>query len=174
VLRSGDRIRISVQLVQPDLEKRVRGKIYERDVRDVLTLQSEVARAIVEETRVNLTPGEQARLATARTTTQEARRLRKGPVLLVQKNGRRTSDGGRVFRAGDRDRPAVCTGVRRPCRFLGACRRRTHFRTQRQPSRGRWNSTPIWPRHIRLSHFSTSVTTGTGPPRNASSSAPLS
>lgn len=72
VLRSGDRIRINVQLVEPAVEKRIWGNTYERDVRDVLTLQSEVARAIVEEIRIKLTPGEQARLANVRTSDPEA------------------------------------------------------------------------------------------------------
>jgi TolB-like protein/Tfp pilus assembly protein PilF len=72
VLRSGNRIRINVQLVQPALEKRLWGQTYERDLRDVLTLQSEVARAIVDEIRVKLTPGEQARLASAHTSNPEA------------------------------------------------------------------------------------------------------
>jgi TolB-like protein/DNA-binding winged helix-turn-helix (wHTH) protein/Tfp pilus assembly protein PilF len=72
VLRSGDRIRINVQLVQAEGEKRVWGQTYERDVRDVLALQSEVTRAIVDEIRVKLTPGEQARLAKVHASNPEA------------------------------------------------------------------------------------------------------
>jgi TolB-like protein/DNA-binding winged helix-turn-helix (wHTH) protein/tetratricopeptide (TPR) repeat protein len=72
VLRSGNRVRINVQLVQAGLEKRIWGQTYERDVRDVLALQSEVTRAIVDEIRVKLTPGEQARLANVRPFNPEA------------------------------------------------------------------------------------------------------
>ncbi|MEO7649173.1 MAG: winged helix-turn-helix domain-containing protein, partial [Bryobacteraceae bacterium] len=72
VLRSGDRIRINIQLVQAGVEKRIWGQTYERDVRDVLTLQSEVTRAIVDEIRVRLTPGEQARLTKAHASNPEA------------------------------------------------------------------------------------------------------
>ena len=72
VLRSGDRIRISVQLVRANGEKRIWGQTYERNVRDVLALQSEVTRAIVDEIQVKLTPGEQARLANVRPSNPEA------------------------------------------------------------------------------------------------------
>jgi TolB-like protein/DNA-binding winged helix-turn-helix (wHTH) protein/tetratricopeptide (TPR) repeat protein len=72
VLRSGDRIRINVQLVQPEGEKRIWGQTYERNVRDLLAVQSEVTRAIVDEIRVKLTPGEAARLADVRASNPEA------------------------------------------------------------------------------------------------------
>jgi TolB-like protein/DNA-binding winged helix-turn-helix (wHTH) protein/tetratricopeptide (TPR) repeat protein len=63
VLRSGNRIRINVQLVQPVTEKRIWGRTYEHDVQDVLALQSEVTRAIVNEIQAKLTPREKQRLA---------------------------------------------------------------------------------------------------------------
>lgn len=72
VLRSGNRVRINVQLVQPRLEKRIWGQTYERDVQDVLALQSDVARAIAEEIQVTLTPREQARLTKVRTSNPDA------------------------------------------------------------------------------------------------------
>jgi TolB-like protein/DNA-binding winged helix-turn-helix (wHTH) protein/tetratricopeptide (TPR) repeat protein len=72
VLRSGDRIRINVALVQPSIEKRIWGQTYERDVRDVIKLQNEVTRAIVDEIRTTLTPGEQARLTRVRSSNPEA------------------------------------------------------------------------------------------------------
>jgi TolB-like protein/DNA-binding winged helix-turn-helix (wHTH) protein/tetratricopeptide (TPR) repeat protein len=71
VLRSGDRVRINVQLVQPGVEKRIWGQTYERNVQDVLALQNEVTRVIVNEIRVKLTPGEEARLAAARSSNPE-------------------------------------------------------------------------------------------------------
>jgi TolB-like protein/DNA-binding winged helix-turn-helix (wHTH) protein/tetratricopeptide (TPR) repeat protein len=72
VLRSGDRIRINVQLVRAGGEKRIWGQTYERNVRDVLAMQSEVTRAIVDEIRVKLTPDEEARLAHVRPSNPEA------------------------------------------------------------------------------------------------------
>jgi TolB-like protein len=72
VLRSGDRVRINVQLVKASTEHRMWGHSYERDLRGVLKLQSDVAQAITSEIRVNLTAGEKARLSTVRVSDPEA------------------------------------------------------------------------------------------------------
>ena len=60
VLRSGDRVRITAQLIHAATDKHLWGQSYERDLKDVLALQSDVARAIADEVRVKLTPREQA------------------------------------------------------------------------------------------------------------------
>ncbi|MBZ5516493.1 MAG: protein kinase [Acidobacteriia bacterium] len=75
VLRSGDRVRITAQLIGAAPERHLWARNYDRDLRDVLTLQSEVARAIAEEIKANVTPDVQARLATARPVNPEAHRL---------------------------------------------------------------------------------------------------
>jgi serine/threonine protein kinase/tetratricopeptide (TPR) repeat protein len=62
VLRSGDRVRITAQLVDAAADRTLWAFSVEREVRDVLALQSEVARAVAEEIRVRVTPQEQARL----------------------------------------------------------------------------------------------------------------
>jgi eukaryotic-like serine/threonine-protein kinase len=72
VMRSGNRVRISAQLVQANPEKNLWAESYERDMSDVLALQSEVARGIVEEIQVKLRPQEQSRLGTARAVKPEA------------------------------------------------------------------------------------------------------
>jgi eukaryotic-like serine/threonine-protein kinase len=63
VEREGDRVRITAQLVQGPTDTHLWAKGYERDFRDSLGLQDEVAQAIVEEIQLKLTPQEQARLA---------------------------------------------------------------------------------------------------------------
>jgi TolB-like protein/DNA-binding winged helix-turn-helix (wHTH) protein/Tfp pilus assembly protein PilF len=63
VVRSGDRVRITVQLVQAVPEKHLLAESYERNVRDLLTLQDEMAHDIAAEIRVKLTPQDQSRLA---------------------------------------------------------------------------------------------------------------
>ena len=55
VLRWGHRIRISVQLIDAATDTHLWAETYDRNSRDVLGLQSEVARAIAEEIRVRLT-----------------------------------------------------------------------------------------------------------------------
>jgi serine/threonine protein kinase/tetratricopeptide (TPR) repeat protein len=62
VVRVGRRVRVTAQLVQARPETNLWGASYERDVRDVLTLQREVASNIAREIRLQLTPQQQTRL----------------------------------------------------------------------------------------------------------------
>jgi serine/threonine-protein kinase len=66
VLRSGDRVRITAQLIQAKAERHLWAESYERDLRDIFALQSEVAQAITNEIKIKLTPQERTRLASAR------------------------------------------------------------------------------------------------------------
>ena len=75
MLQSGQRIRITAQLVEAATERHLWSEAYERDVRDVLALQSEVARAVAREVQVTVTPEEARRLATTRPVDPEAHRL---------------------------------------------------------------------------------------------------
>ncbi len=72
VLRAGDRVRITAQLIDAAKETHLWAESYERDLRDVLTLQSEVAQAVAREVRVKLTPQEQAYIAHVRRVDPEA------------------------------------------------------------------------------------------------------
>jgi len=72
VLQSGNRIRVIARLVDAAEEKPVWSDEYERDLRDVLTLQDEVTHAIANEIRMTITPQEQARLAKPREVNPEA------------------------------------------------------------------------------------------------------
>ena len=63
VMRSGNRARISVQLIDARSDRHVWAKSYDRDVRDILSLQAELAQSIATEAGVHLTASEQARLA---------------------------------------------------------------------------------------------------------------
>lgn len=72
VLRSGDRVRISVQLIEARSDQHLWAESYSRDLRDALELQAEVARAVAREIQVKLTPQEQAHLAHSRRVDPEA------------------------------------------------------------------------------------------------------
>jgi len=72
VLRSGDRVRITTQLIDARTDRHLWAHSYERDMRDVLQLQSEVAQAIANEIKIKVTPQEQVRLARARPVSPEA------------------------------------------------------------------------------------------------------
>lgn len=56
VLRAGDEVRITLQLIDGTTDRHLWSGNYERDLRDILTLQSEVARAIANEVEVTLIP----------------------------------------------------------------------------------------------------------------------
>ena len=72
VRRSGDKVRITAQLIDARADRHLWAKSFERDSRDVLTLQDELASAIAAEVNVQLTPSEQARLTTARSVNPNA------------------------------------------------------------------------------------------------------
>src|SRR6266542_848296 len=75
VLRSGDKVRITAQLIHGATDRHLWAESYQRDLRDVLSMQSEVARAIAGEIAAKLTPQEEKRLAAARPVTPEAHEL---------------------------------------------------------------------------------------------------
>jgi TolB-like protein/Flp pilus assembly protein TadD len=66
VLRSGDRVRITAQLIQVPDDKHVWAESYEGDIRDALTLQSKVARAVADQVQATLNRQEQAALEKSR------------------------------------------------------------------------------------------------------------
>lgn len=72
VLRVGERVRITAQLIHAATDTHLWAESYDRDVRDVLALQSEAARAIATEIQVKLKPQERARLERTRRVDPEA------------------------------------------------------------------------------------------------------
>ena len=66
VMRSGPRVRISAQLIDARTDAHLWAETYDRDLRDVLELQSEVARAIASEVQVKVSPLEQTQLTRTR------------------------------------------------------------------------------------------------------------
>jgi TolB-like protein len=65
VLRVGNQVRITAQLIQAASDRHLWTDNYDRDMSDILALQSEIARAIAREIRKVLTPKEQSLLASA-------------------------------------------------------------------------------------------------------------
>jgi TolB-like protein/Tfp pilus assembly protein PilF len=72
VQRSGGQVRVTVQLIHARTDTHLWAGSYERDFRDVLTLQSEVARAVAREIKAALTSEESTRLASARPVSPAA------------------------------------------------------------------------------------------------------
>jgi len=63
VLRVGDRVRITAELVQVSTDRHLWADTYESQMGDILSLQNRVSSAIVNEIRINLTPEDVERLA---------------------------------------------------------------------------------------------------------------
>jgi TolB-like protein/DNA-binding winged helix-turn-helix (wHTH) protein/Flp pilus assembly protein TadD len=72
VLRSGDQVRITAQLIEASTDKHLWSQSYEGELRDTLALQNRVASAIADQIRINLTPQEQAALKNVKVVTPEA------------------------------------------------------------------------------------------------------
>ena len=60
VIRSGQRVRVTAQLVQAPTDLHLWAETYDRDLGDILKLQGEVAEAIAGQVRAQLTPTQQA------------------------------------------------------------------------------------------------------------------
>jgi eukaryotic-like serine/threonine-protein kinase len=72
VLRSGDKVRITAELIDARTDKSLWAKSFERNSRDVLALQDELASAIANEIHVQLTPAEASQLKSAPKVDPEA------------------------------------------------------------------------------------------------------
>jgi TolB-like protein len=99
VMRSGDRVRITAQLIEASTDRHLWADTYERDLRDILGLQDEVARTIASEVKVTLTPQEQSGLSHARQVNPAANEaylrgyyeLRKHPPATLYRAGEEQS-----------------------------------------------------------------------------------
>jgi TolB-like protein/Flp pilus assembly protein TadD len=72
VQRSGDRVHITAQLVDAANDQHIWAKVYDRDLRDVLALENELARSVAAEVQVQLTPGQTQRLASTPAINRDA------------------------------------------------------------------------------------------------------
>ncbi len=72
VARVGDRVKVSAELIHASNDKNLWAEAYERDLRDILALQGEIARAIARKVEIELTPQQQARLEGGRRVDPEA------------------------------------------------------------------------------------------------------
>jgi serine/threonine protein kinase/tetratricopeptide (TPR) repeat protein len=72
VLSYGQRVRVTAQLIEAKTDRHIWNNSYERDFRDILTLQNEISKAIAQEIQVKLTPQEEKRLAVTSQIRPEA------------------------------------------------------------------------------------------------------
>lgn len=72
VIRSGRRVRVTAQLLEAPTDQHLWAETYDRDLGDVLKLQGEVADAIAQQVRAQLTPQQQISLRSARSVNPAA------------------------------------------------------------------------------------------------------
>ncbi|HTD69086.1 MAG TPA: tetratricopeptide repeat protein, partial [Gemmatimonadales bacterium] len=66
VLRVGDRVRVTAQLIEASTDRHLWAETYERDLRDVLGLQDAIARAITNEVQMRVSSSQQSPVASTR------------------------------------------------------------------------------------------------------------
>ena len=69
VLRDGQRVKVTAQLIEGESDRHIWAESYERDLQNILALQSDLARAIAEKVGLALTPEGKTGLASAATRT---------------------------------------------------------------------------------------------------------
>src|SRR5262249_47955396 len=71
VIRDGNRVRVHAQLIRATTDEHFWSEEYDREIVDVLALQSEIAQAVASRVEVTVTGNERARLVTARHVAPE-------------------------------------------------------------------------------------------------------
>lgn len=90
VRKSGNKVRITVQLIDPAKDRDLWTESYDRELKDVFSIQSEISRAVADELKVRVAPKEETMLAKEPTSDTEAYTLYlKGRYQL----NRRTREG---------------------------------------------------------------------------------
>jgi len=93
VVRSGNKVRITAQLIHAASDRHLWAQSYDRELSDVLTVQGEVAREIAERISARLTPQEQAELTRQHPVNPEVAILYfKGSYFLSQLDAARARD----------------------------------------------------------------------------------
>jgi TolB-like protein/Tfp pilus assembly protein PilF len=89
VIREGSRIRVTAQLIRGATDEHFWSETYDRELRDALALQSEVAQSIARKVEVTVTGQEHSRLTAARSVSPEVyESYLKGVSALDKSNSR--------------------------------------------------------------------------------------
>ena len=91
----GNRVRVSVQLISARTDETLWADRYDRELEDVLGLQSELAETVAREIAIKLTPNEATQLAKRGPVNPEAHlEYSEGPALVLCRDRRRRSSSG--------------------------------------------------------------------------------
>ncbi len=107
VLRLGDRVRITAQLIDARSDRHLWAESYSREISDLFELQSEVAHAIASQVRVKLTPQDRTRLDVKQTVNPEAHEAYlKGRFFWYERTPESVKKGLECFQRATRLDPA--------------------------------------------------------------------
>jgi TolB-like protein len=156
VTRSGSRVRIDAQLVKASSDQHLWADSYERDFRDVLSLQAEVAEGIADEIRIQLTSQQRQDLqAEARPVDPQAyESYLRGRYSWNKRNAEGVRAAIGYFHDALRD-PATrrmrgWQNVMRSTVFTTQGFRRANLTKRHERlQRRHWNSMIVWPKRIR-------------------------
>jgi len=112
VLRSGDRVRITAELVQVATDRHLWAETYESQLGISSLFKSHVASAIVNEIRVKLSPEDQVRLATARPVSTQSYENTSKAVITGTSAPKKASSRHRLFSARDQTRSQLRARLR--------------------------------------------------------------
>ncbi|HTZ97909.1 MAG TPA: hypothetical protein VMB18_16015 [Terriglobales bacterium] len=115
VLRSGDRVRITAQLIRTSTDRHLWAQSYEGDLENVLALQARVAEAITDEVRLSLSAQERSRFHSARSYDPQAYDLYlRGRYAFARRNEAAFQEAIGYFKqsaAKDRQFPLAYAGL---------------------------------------------------------------
>lgn len=95
VMREGNRIRVHAQLIRAATDEHFWSEAYDRELRDALALESDVAQSIAQKVEVTVTGEERTRLTAARSVSPEVyENYLKGRFALAKANNRSTIEEG--------------------------------------------------------------------------------
>ena len=90
VRKAGSRLRVTVQMIDAARDRHTWAESYDREMKDIFSIQTEIARAVAEELKIRIVPGDRAKLEKEPTPNTEAYALYlKGKYFLNE----RTKDG---------------------------------------------------------------------------------
>ncbi len=119
VIKEGDRIRVTAQLIRGATDTHFWSETYDREMRDALTLESELAQSIAEKVEVTVTGKEQQRLAAARLVAPEVyESYLKGRFFLRERTRAKVEESIPYFEDALNRDATFCTSLPGPCRGL--------------------------------------------------------
>ena len=117
VQKAADKVRVNVQLIDARADSHLWAKSYDREMKDVFAVESEVAQEIADSLQAKLSPAEATKLATAPTKDtvaydlflkgefEERVRQQHSPAGIIR-------PGNGLVQGSNRARPKFCTGHR--------------------------------------------------------------